>query len=261
MTQLYKPANPYALFSDHQYLQTSEEDLFLQQENLSTITEVQQETIERQTVGQHTNIMWRKQHTLRLTSSKFGVICRATGRKDLSRLADQLVSPRSFTCRSVQHGLKYEAVAVQMFQAQYSATAPCVMFVCLDALWLAATPDQIVSDTAILEVKCPYVAKDKCINPATVPYLKDIDNTLQMDRNHAYFYQIQGQLLCSNRELCYFCVYTLEDMKVLEIRRDRKFIAEMIPQLQRFFQEYFLPVVLRRYVYRFYDQYDWDNSQ
>ena len=162
VTQRYKPANPYALFSDHQYLQSSEEDLFLQQENLSTITEVQQETIERQTVGQHTNIM----------------------------------------------------------------------FVCLDAPWLAATPDQIVSDTAILEVKCLYVAKDKCINPATIPYLKDIDNTLQMDRNHAYFYQIQGQLLCSNRELCYFCVYTLQDMKVLKIRRDRKFIAEMIPQLQ-----------------------------
>ena len=30
LTQLYKPANPYALFSDHQYLQSS--DLFLQQE-------------------------------------------------------------------------------------------------------------------------------------------------------------------------------------------------------------------------------------
>jgi len=104
VSQLYQPSNPYSRISDHSYMSQSEEELFIEQENIVIITEKQQVSLERQTLGQHSNSMWTKQHTFRLTSSKFGTICRATARKDLSRLAEQLVSPRHFTCRSVQHG-------------------------------------------------------------------------------------------------------------------------------------------------------------
>ena len=261
VTQLYKPANPHARTADHQYTSMSEEDLFLHRENILEINEAQQEMLERGTVGQHNNSVWKRQHTLRLTSSQFGVICRATVKKDLSRLASQLVSPRPFTSRSVQHGLQYEAVAVQQFEATHGPTSACGMFVCLNAPWLAASPDRIVSDLAILEVKCPYTAKDRPINPTTVPYIKEMHGTLQLDHNHPYYYQVQGQLLCSNRKVCYFCVYTLKDMKVFEIHRDDKFIAEMFSHLKQFFDEYFLQAVVRRYVYQYYDQYMWDGSQ
>ena len=206
VSQLFKPSNPYARISDHCYMSQSEEEVFIEQENITRITEEEEINLERQTVGQHNNSSWTKQHTLRLTSSKFGTICRATAKKDLSRLAEQLVSPRHFTCRSVQHGLKYEAIAVQQFEAMYGPTQPCGMFVCSETPWLAASPDRIVSDVAILEIKCPYAAKDKYITPATVPYLKEADNSLQLCHTHAYYYQVQGQLMCS-LTLLFLCLH------------------------------------------------------
>ena len=260
VTQLFQPANSYAHMTDHYYTGTSGEQSFIREEKIMEMTETQRDELERQTKGQHVNSLWRKQHTLRITSSNFKVICNATSKKDLSRLADQLVSPRQFTCRSVQHGLKYEAVAVQQqFETLHHSTEPCGMFTCVDAPWLAASPDRIVSDVAVLEVKCPFSAKDTLISPETVPYLKAVNNSLQLDCNHAYYFQIQGQLMCSNQQLCYFCIYTFKDMKVLEVRKDQNFIDRMFPRLQQFFQDHFLPAVLRRYVYRFYDKYTWDN--
>jgi len=260
VTQLFKPANPHSL-KDHHYTDKSEEEAFLEREKITSMSETERINLERLTVGQHTNATWNKQHTLRITSSQFGVICKATSRKDLGRLADQLVSPRPFSSRAVQHGLKYEAIAVQQFESLYGPTEPSGMFTCADTPWLAASPDRIVSDAALLEVKCPFAAKDKFISPATVPYLKKVGDDLQLDTKHVYYYQIQGQLLCSDRDLCYFCVYTHKDMRVVKIQKDRSFIAEMLPHLQQFWTDYFQPAVLRRYVYRYYDRYFWDSSQ
>ena len=58
---------------------------------------------------------------------------------------------------------------------------------------------------AIVEVKCPYSFKD-CIINSDIPYLIQTNSELTLSTNPDYYYQVQGQLLCSNRELCYFCV-------------------------------------------------------
>ena len=58
---------------------------------------------------------------------------------------------------------------------------------------LAASQDRTVSDVAILEIKCPYAAKVKYITPTKIPYLKEVDNSLQLCHTHAYYYQVQGQ--------------------------------------------------------------------
>lgn len=100
--------------------------------------------MEIQTRGQNTNSLWKNQHTMRITLSQFGSICKATERKDLKSLASNLVSPKSFTCPPVRHGIKYESVAVQLFETMYeSDTNECGLFVLKDKPWLAASPDRI----------------------------------------------------------------------------------------------------------------------
>ena len=256
VTQLYGPANPYAL-SDHSLLKT-DEMLFLEQEKILSISREDCISMQQATIGQHTNVIWKQQRTFRLTSSNFGQICKATARMDRTHLAESMVSPKAFSGRAVQHGLQYESVAVKQFEKQYMPTVECGMFVCEDVAWLAASPDRVISDEAILEVKCPFSAKNKAITSTTVPYLKDSYGNLKLDTKHNYYYQIQGQLLCSDRNKCYFCVYTCKDMQVIEIERDASFISAMIDSLKEFFQDYFLPALLRRYVYKYYDSYNWN---
>ena len=257
VTQLFMPANPYAL-TDHTLLK-SEEMLFLEREKILSITDDECNEIQLATIGQHSNNMWKKQRTLRLTSSTFGRICKSTSRTDHSRLAETMVSPQAFSGRAVGHGLQYESVAVQQFEAMYGATEKCGLFVCKHMPWLSASPDRILSSDALLEVKCPFTAKDKPITPTTVPYLKEKGNSLNLDRTHPYFYQVQGQLLCAGRKKCYFCVYTHKELKILEIVKDDEFISDMVPVLKNFFDNFFLPAVLQRYVYRGYDKYNWSD--
>ena len=62
--------------------------------------------------------------------------------------------------------------------------------------WLAATPDAILEvgqDKGCLEVKCPYLCAKKSISEAVIESpsfcLQNDNGTLQLKRNHQYFYQ------------------------------------------------------------------------
>lgn len=90
---------------------------------------------------------------------------------------------------------------------------------------MAASPYRVIDDDVVMEVKCPFAAKDKPITPSTVPYLKLVPGSdeLTLDNKHVYYYQVQGQLLCSGRKKCIFVVYTLVDMKTITIHYDVEF--------------------------------------
>ena len=53
---------------------------------------------------------------------------------------------------------------------------------------LAGSPDRIVDDNTVLEIKCLYVYSEKSICPQTVPYLINNDDTLTLDPNKNYNY-------------------------------------------------------------------------
>ncbi|XP_078658352.1 uncharacterized protein LOC144903810 [Branchiostoma floridae x Branchiostoma belcheri] len=65
--------------------------------------------------------------------------------------------------------------------------------------FLGASPDAKVccgGQTGILEVKCPYSARNKTVRDVvlTVPnfYLNAEGDSLELDKGHDYFYQVQG---------------------------------------------------------------------
>ena len=66
----------------------------------------------------------------------------------------------------------------------------------------AASPDGIIGDDRVLEIKCPFTAFNKPITPATVPFLYEENGVMNLINNHDYYYQVQGQMLCTNRKHC-----------------------------------------------------------
>ena len=143
--------------------------------------------------------------------------------------SDGLTTHRDIRSKAILHGRKYEHVAVEKFEARWGIkTEPCGIFVSQTHPQLAASPDRIVDQDTVLEVKCPYARRAKLISSETVPYLKESDGALVLDPNHDYHYQIQGQLFCSDRKLCLFVVYTLRDIAMIRIERDEGFINTML---------------------------------
>jgi putative phage-type endonuclease len=212
--------------------------------------------VEMLTREQGDSKLWREERTKRITASNFGLICKAGSGVDQSRLANRLVSPTEFTSRATAHGKQYEPVAVEQFEKTVGLkTNTCGLFISQICPWLAASPDRIIDVNTLVEVKCPFSAKQQSISCATVPYLHKEGNDLVLHKNSDYYYQVQGQLFCTERSTCYFCVYTLNDFVCMKIDRDDEFIAEMLNRLNEFHVNFHCRAVLNKFMYRCYDKH------
>ena len=77
-----------------------------------------------------------------------------------------------------------------------------------DNPYLGCSPDGIVDSGTLVEVKCSYSARDKMINSATVPYLREDGNgILTLSKEYNYMFQIQGQLDLCGKKVCHLVVY------------------------------------------------------
>ena len=120
------------------------------------------------------------------------------------------MSPKSVNTAATAHGISYEQVAFERFESSYSLTGKvkkCGLLVSEILPYLAASPDGLVGMDAILEIKCPYQARDREISHISIPYLQQTDSVLSLNKNHNYFYQIQGQLFCSKKKRCFLCLH------------------------------------------------------
>ncbi len=254
--QSLPPANMYGVINDHDYLEVGPEEGFLEKLLVAKISSEQAKAIEESTRGQSQNRLWYAERCKRLTASKFGKICRCTNLTDKIALAKNLACVKKVTSPAIRHGLTFESVAVKKFEEETSVTTkPCGIFVSQTHPFLSGTPDAVVDERTVVEVKCPLKGCDMIIHPATVPYLQYNNGALTLDENHEYYYQVQGQMFCSGRQECKFVVYTFKDLKILTIKRDEKFISTMLGQLNDFYKTYFRGTLLQKYLYRNTDKY------
>lgn len=250
--QTFSPANMRAYGCDHDYLQLTLEESFLKSCKLSEISDFDRVCLEEMTRGQNRNERWYEEREKRIQSSNFYRVCHA--REDnLPTLAKTLVCGGSIPCNEkMRHGQKYEREALQCYEADFDVQVQaCGIFVSKSLPFLGASPDAIVNDTTICEVKCPFSAKNKQISPITVPYLKlDLNYNIRLSTKHPYYYQIQGQLFCAERQFCDLIIYTLSDVKYVRIERDDEFISNMVSELHNFYESYFKSAVLSRFLYK-----------
>lgn len=100
----------------------------------------------------------------------------------------------------------------------------CGLFVSSSFPMLAASPDGLISDDIVVEVKCPYAARNDLISATSVPYLTVCPTAgYLLNKDHQYYFQVQGQLLCTGRKICKFVVFTLKGLVVADVHRDDSF--------------------------------------
>lgn len=89
---------------------------------------------------------------------------------------------------------------------------PAGLFVDFNLPFLAASPDGLIGNDAIIEIKCPYSAKDLSPDDAQkqnkLKFMEIESENLILKKNHNYYFQVQGQLHITQRNLCYFVVWT-----------------------------------------------------
>ena len=165
ISQMFPPANTYALYKDHDYLPLTMEQYFLKEDKLSDITDEDIIIIEERTKSQQKSKNWFEERLMRLTSSSFGSICQSTERCDKEKKAENLSSMNKLNNVYVRHGQKYESVAIEKFKRQTGLhVSESGLHVSKNYPYLGASPDGLLGDgETVIEVKCPYTAKNNVL--------------------------------------------------------------------------------------------------
>eukprot|EP00102_Acyrthosiphon_pisum_P008789 XP_003245924.1 PREDICTED: uncharacterized protein LOC100573304 [Acyrthosiphon pisum] len=106
------------------------------------------------------------------------------------------------------------------------------------ALWL-------IGDDEIIEIKCPYSAKDyldifEYISDGKINYCTaDKSNgEVKLKKNHDYYFQIQTQLHVTKRTLCHLFIFTENWYYSIDIKYCQQFWNKNIqPLLHIFYYE------------------------
>lgn len=159
----------------------------------------------------------------------------------MSRTNEWVPSQISF---NVRYGIENENVGI----TAYERNAQCHvkkagLFIFQEHLFLASSPDGLIGENVIIEVKCPYSLKNKDVSCDKLDYL-NCGGTLK--RTHPYFYQVQELLKITKRESCDFIIFTGRDMKVERVLRDDRFWNTMYRKLKEFYYFWYLPLLIKQ---------------
>jgi putative phage-type endonuclease len=131
----------------------------------------------------------------------------------------------NFVSYDMQRGVEQEPLAFEKFKSivslDFLEVETCGFF--KDSEHVGASPDGLVSDDAILEIKCP-----NSINFFKLVAKEEIDSK--------YYAQMQHQMYCTNRSKAYFFNYLIHEGKeyhhLIIIKRDEDFISNMIDRIE-----------------------------
>ncbi|XP_074643803.1 uncharacterized protein LOC141915295 isoform X2 [Tubulanus polymorphus] len=234
----YKKADIKTAAIDHDYLKKTLLEYWV--ENSIKLNETQAILLERSTRKQAESSQWFQERQLRLTASRFGEIVSLTKRRNIDKLCKSLHDNIPLRNAAVCHGKTFESKAIAAFEGKFSVKVqPCGLHVRPDIDYLGASPDGLVSEDAIVEVKCPYRGRNELIAPG--PYFKFLSaKDKKLKRSHNYYDQIQGQLHICKRKMCYFVVYTHKDLYVERVYHDQKHCElSLLPKLEIFYRKYY----------------------
>lgn len=165
------------------------------------------------------------------------------------------MDPEEYTTTYMKYGLESEPKAINKYQDQIGAQ------VLQTGLWvnpqfpfLACSPDGLIASDGLIEIKSLKLFKENTIDSVIsgdAAIVKDVmgrqcfvvkNGKCQLKRTHQYYYQIQMQLLVTERQYCDFVLYAEEGPVSIErIYPDPLVTQEIIQDLTLFWDRVIAP--------------------
>ncbi len=127
---------------------------------------------------------------------------------------------------ATDYGTYHESLAIMDYvQSTNNIVVPTGFHTYED--WLGASPDGLIGNDGLIEIKCPYGQRDK-----NQPEFKSIDY-----QTH-YWMQIQIQLFVTGREWCHFYQWSAHGEMHETVWFNPLAINKYLPELREFYEEY-----------------------
>ncbi|XP_077285484.1 uncharacterized protein LOC143910762 [Arctopsyche grandis] len=198
---------------------------FLRDLNLS---QSKKNELERSTVDQSDNRLWAVERRKRLTASNFGKICKLRPKTSAKGVLKSLLYSVFKGNIATNYGKESESEAIKKFKEKTGLeVSPCGLFIDVNKSFLAASPDGLISEDGLIEVKCPY-------------------NIMNMTPEEGIRQKklIFGQLHITGRDYCYFVVWSSTGMIFERIEKDDTFWLKMEQRLENFYDQCLLPEII-----------------
>lgn len=205
--------------------------------------------IEKKTRAQSNSPLWFKERSLRITASYVGTIIHITERKNKDIFTESIINPKRFKSLPTEWGKSNEKNAISEYKkSTTNDVVLCGLVVSPEHCFLAGSPDGLVGDLTVLEVKCPYSIRDQLISEENLGFLERKQNMLSLKENSNYYYQVQTQMYVTGREYCDFCIWTRQDFKIVSVVRNNDIIFKLIiPKTKQFYEEHVVPALVKKF--------------
>lgn len=112
-----------------------------------------------------------------------------------------------------RYGIANESIARKDFEDKFNISIKSAgLFIHKTLNYLAASPDGLIGNDGIIEIKCPYSIKDytpeQAVNNKKIKCMTISNGNLLLKKTDNYYYQVQGQLNITERSFCYFVAWS-----------------------------------------------------
>lgn len=145
--------------------------------------------------------------------------------------------------KSVEWGINNEKLALAQFKEVTKLDVQDSGILLHHSGILGASPDGLVGEDAIIEIKCPFRLRDASAHEVVADPQYCFKGTSELRQDHPYYHQIQGQLHISKRKVAYFCVWTTKDLIIAPVKKDSEWESN-IERLTTFYRTNFLSNLL-----------------
>ena len=177
---------------------------------------------------------WYEARKGKLTGSNIGAALGINNYKAPDDLIRQMVrdyhdAEPEFTGNiATEYGTNYEALAaVEYLGATGLMAEECGFFVHPEHDWLGASPDGLIEDDGVLEIKCPFSKRDD----------KKLSFLSVEDQPH-YHAQMQIEMACTGRNWCHFFQWNKYGYKLVTVDFNQEWFDENLPVLEAFYKKY-----------------------
>lgn len=208
--------------------------------------------IEKETKEQHKTRLWFDVRRSRITASKSKRCLIKPTTSPTKVICEVLQYNKTVQTKAMQDGIESEGHIIKEFERKYDLKVVASGFVVSESHpFLGASPDGIIDKETIVEVKKIHL-KDGESHKAAMCRLgiyKQNGSELQINKNHAYYHQIQQQMFCTQSNTCYFIVSSDSKTHTDTIGFDSSFWNQVLPKLEDFYFEHIFPELIYPRIY------------
>ncbi|KAK4881993.1 hypothetical protein RN001_005312 [Aquatica leii] len=174
------------------YQRRSNEDLsqdeikIKKDEILSRLRNDDVETLAIETIGQHDNAKWHEVRRNRITASSFGRICnRRETTSCHSFLKNLLYSSPYLATDAILYGRTHEKIALEKYEEIMKVQVKSSgFFISKEYPYLGASPDGLINEDGLVEVKCLYSIRNEKIKESLEKKQKNMCVKLEDEKLH-----------------------------------------------------------------------------